>query len=140
MSLADTNILVAATVAHAPGHLRARSALDNLSATSVMSVSRQIMREYVAVLTRPQVWGAPVSVREAMHRVETVTRGFAVLDDAPEVWKGLRDLSRQAPFGGKQVHDANIVATMLAYGETRLLTYNAKDFRRFEPLIEIIEP
>jgi hypothetical protein len=32
------------------------------------------------------------------------------------------------------VHDANIVATMLAYGEDR------SDFRRFEPGIEIVEP
>lgn len=27
-------------------------------------------------------------------------------------------------FGGRQVHDANIVATMLANGERRLLTFN----------------
>jgi hypothetical protein len=38
------------------------------------------------------------------------------------------------------VHDANIVATMLAYGESRLLTANRGDFSRFEPRIEIVEP
>ena len=98
------------------------------------------MREYVAVLTRPQAWEDPVTVAEAMSRVERATRGFATLDDAPQVWAGLRALSKLAVFGGKQVHDANIVATMLAYGVRRLLTFNIRDFRRFEPLIEIIEP
>ena len=45
-------------------------------------------------------------------------------------------LTRTSAFGGKQTHDANIVATMLAHGETRLLTFNAADFRRFDALIE----
>ena len=140
MSLADTNVLVRASLAHAPDHDRARTALFALAAEETMSVSRQIMREYVAVLTRPQVWGAPVTVVEAMRRVESATTGFTVLDGVPEVWARLRQLSDRAVFGGKQVHDANIVATMLVYGQRRLLTFNAKDFRRFEPLIEIITP
>jgi predicted nucleic acid-binding protein len=38
------------------------------------------------------------------------------------------------------VHDANIVATMLAHGETRLLTFNGADFRRFASLIEVVAP
>jgi predicted nucleic acid-binding protein len=38
---------------------------------------------------------------------------------------------------GRQVHDANIVATMLANGITRLLTFNVADFRRFAALISV---
>jgi predicted nucleic acid-binding protein len=49
-------------------------------------------------------------------------------------------LSREVAFGGKQLHDANIVATMLAHGETRILTFNAPDFRRFAPMIEVLTP
>ena len=49
-------------------------------------------------------------------------------------------LSRRFAFGGKQVHDANIAAAMLAHGESRLLTFNAADFRRFAPLIEVVAP
>ena len=40
--------------------------------------------------------------------------------------------------GGSQVHDANIVATMLSYGERRLLTLNASDFRRYGDRIELV--
>jgi hypothetical protein len=45
------------------------------------------------------------------------------------VWDRLMELSRPYSFGGRQVHDANIVATMLAHGERRLLTFNEADFR-----------
>jgi predicted nucleic acid-binding protein len=40
-------------------------------------------------------------------------------------------------LGGKQVHDANIVATMQAYGISALLTHNIKDFDRFREMIRI---
>ena len=39
---------------------------------------------------------------------------------------------------GRQIHDANIVATMLAHGEHRLLTFNAADFRRYGNRIELV--
>ena len=42
------------------------------------------------------------------------------------------------PTGGKQIHDANIVATMLAHGVKAILTHNRKDFIRFEEFITII--
>jgi predicted nucleic acid-binding protein len=41
------------------------------------------------------------------------------------------------PIGGKQVHDANIVATMLVYGIPCLLTHNAKDFERFGDIVTV---
>ena len=40
-------------------------------------------------------------------------------------------------IGGKQVHDANIVATMLAYGIPCLLAHNTKDFELFNGIIKI---
>ena len=42
------------------------------------------------------------------------------------------------PTLGKQVHDANIVATMLAHGIDMLLTLNVDDFKRFEDKITLI--
>jgi predicted nucleic acid-binding protein len=38
---------------------------------------------------------------------------------------------------GKQVHDANIVATMLVHGVDTLVTINTDDFTRFEKLLRI---
>ena len=50
----------------------------------------------------------------------------------------LESLCRVVPLAGKQVHDANIVATMLAHGRRRLATFNVKDFIRFGDRIEIV--
>jgi len=44
----------------------------------------------------------------------------------------------QITIGGKQVHDANIVATMLVYGIPQLLTHNPSDFARFSGLISVL--
>ncbi len=38
------------------------------------------------------------------------------------------------------MYDAHIVATMLAYGERQLLTFNGADFRRFRSVIDIVVP
>jgi hypothetical protein len=56
------------------------------------------------------------------------------------VWVRLASLSRGFSFGGRQVHDANIVATMPAHGETGLPTFNDSDFRRSSSVIEIVAP
>ena len=40
---------------------------------------------------------------------------------------------------GKQIHDANLVATALASGIARLVTANVEDFRCFTPEMEIVD-
>ena len=39
---------------------------------------------------------------------------------------------------GKQVHDANLVATMLAHGIGTVVTQNVEDFARFERHVSLI--
>ena len=56
------------------------------------------------------------------------------------MWEQLIMLSRRYSFAGRQVHDANIVATMLAHGERRILTFNGADFWCFARLIEVAAP
>ena len=104
------------------------------------TISRQILREYVSVMTRPQVWGKPLTLRQAMADAAGFIRKFRLLEDGPLVWHQFISLSRNHAFAGRQVHDANIVATMLAHGERRMLTFNDADFRRFAGLIEIEIP
>jgi predicted nucleic acid-binding protein len=140
VSFVDTNVLVYATATSAPFHDRARAALVRLAADEPLSISRQILREYVAVMTRPQTWGRALGLGEAMTDAAVFERRFTILEDGLPVWDQLMDLSRRYSFGGRQVHDANVVATMLAHGERRLLTFNEADFRRFAPLIEIVTP
>lgn len=140
MSVVDTNVLVQSTIAAAPEHLRARAGLARLRAQGRVAVPRQVLREYLAVTTRPQSWSRALTLADAVTDINGFIRRFAILEDGQAVWDQLMRLTRSFAFGGKQVHDANIVATMLAHGESRLLTFNEADFRRFGTLIEVVVP
>ena len=62
----DTNILVFANTATAPFHAEAQAALLSLATPGVeLWISRQVLREYLATLSRPQSFTAPVPVADA---------------------------------------------------------------------------
>ncbi len=61
---------------------------------------------------------------------------FQVADDTAAVTEHLIKLLENHKIGGKQVHDANIVATMQAYDIPCLLTHNIKDFKRIGEVIK----
>ncbi len=138
-AIVDTNVLVYASESRAPLHAVARRALQDLhDAGVVLWISRQIIREYLSTLTRPQLWGNPLPIAILGAEVQRLERLFRVAEDGPEVTARLLALMRQIPVGGKQVHDANIVATMQAHGIRRLLTHNTADFARFAGLITVV--
>ncbi len=103
-----------------------------------LRISRQVLREYLAVVTRPQAWAAPLAMAVALDDIERMLHDFEILEDGPRVTETLIALCRDVPVGGRQVHDANIVATMLAHGERRLLTFNTADFRRYGHRIALV--
>ncbi len=133
----DTNVLVAAR-AKVPDRQVAVDALSRERRTEVLRISRQVIREYLAVVTRPQTWASPLPMAEALLDVDRYASAFEILEDGQTVMDLLASLCREVPVAGKQVHDANIVATMLAHGERRLLTFNVKDFRRFGHRVELV--
>ena len=126
--------------ANSAEHVRARAAISRMTLDEPVAVTRQVLREYLAATTRPQSWSRALTLAEATADTVSFMQRFTVLDDGPQVWNRLMVLSQRFTFGGKKVHDANIVATMLAHGETRLLTFNVADFRRFDTLIEVVAP
>lgn len=64
----DTNVLVEAKVSDAPNHELATTILDRAQADGEsISISRQILREYLASLTRPQSWHMPLSMEEVLR-------------------------------------------------------------------------
>jgi predicted nucleic acid-binding protein len=137
----DTNVLIYATRPSSSFHEWAKSALAAAVASEPrIAISRQVLREYLAVVTRPGGRSEALSMADALADVARFSSSFDVLEDGPEVAARLVELCRTVRLAGRQVHDANIVATMLAHGEHRLLTMNQSDFRRFEPRIELVEP
>ena len=136
----DTNFLVNSYMLEAPDHDIARASLElAFRDGEPLRISRQIIREYLAVVTRPQTWQAPVPREVALEDIESLIGSFEVLEDGPAVTDRLISLCREVAVGGRQIHDANIVATMLAYGERRLLTFNITDFRRYGDRIKLVD-
>ena len=136
----DTNVLVNSRVPGAPHHDAARAGLERaFRDPEPLRVSRQVIREYLAVVTRPQTWPVAITREEALEDVSRLIRTFQVLEDGSAVTELLIELCRDIPAGGRQIHDANIVATMLARGEGRLLTFNTADFRRYSELIQLVD-
>lgn len=139
MVFIDTNVLIYATATSAPEHATATAALRELDATGrALWISRQVIREFMAALSRPQPFAGPLPAADLVRRAELWEARFQVADDNADVSARLKSLVRQVRVGGKQMHDANLVATMLANGIAQLLTHNVEDFRRFEPLIEVL--
>jgi len=135
----DTNVLINSRVAHTPHHDVARAGLERaFQDPEPLRISRQVIREYLAVITRPQTWPIAITREEALDDVNGLVRTFEILEDGPAVTEILVALCHEIPSGGRQIHDANIVATMLAYGERRLLTFNTADFRRYGDHIELV--
>lgn len=62
----DTNVLVVARAANAPGHDAALATLAAMRREEPLRVSRQVLREYLAVVTRPQTWASPLPMPDAL--------------------------------------------------------------------------
>ena len=75
---------------------------------------------------------------EALLDASRFVAAFDVLEDGQAVTDMLATLCRDVRVAGRQVHDANIVATMLAHGERRLATFNTKDFRRYGQRLQLV--
>jgi toxin-antitoxin system PIN domain toxin len=134
----DTNVLVAASVSAHPSHGVATAYLDRLAKEgAVACISGQVCREFLVVLTRQPVEGRAFSVAEALDAIEAWRGACAVLEEDYLVLDTLLSLVRKHDVKGKQIHDANIVATMRAHAVSRLATFNADDFSRFEPDVAV---
>ena len=133
----DTNVLVYANVNEAPQHQAALAAIDQARKDGrVLWISRQVLREYLVTLTRPQAF-QDVPLITVLEQVQLFQNHFEIADDTDTVTDQLMQLMDDIPIGGKQVHDANIVATMLAHDIPALLTHNGKDFERFADRIAV---
>ena len=71
-------------------------------------------------------------------QVRAFQDSFYVLHSSPGVLDHLLQLAERVQVAGKQIHDANIVATMLAYDISDLLTHNTADFVRHSDWITAI--
>jgi predicted nucleic acid-binding protein len=132
----DTNVLLAAVTPSRRLHDAAIRMLDETSTRAF--VNNQVLREFLVVSTRPtDVNGLGLDCIHAARNVEVFLKRTRLLPEDVEVAAHLRDFVRRGLCSGKQIHDANIAATMLAHGVRTLITGNPTHFQRFADLIVV---
>jgi predicted nucleic acid-binding protein len=134
----DTNILIYATDDESPFHAKSLGILKKLMTDGInFAIGPQIIREYLAVLTRGLSPDHPTR-SAALHNVRKFIETFTLLNENSETVARLQTIMENVSIGGKQIHDANIVAVMQANGVKRLLTHNLDDFKKFDQAIDIL--
>ena len=82
----DTNILVYATRRSSLNHGPSRAALLAAHRDGTpLHLSRQVIREYLAVVTRPQAGAVPFTMEKALTRAQLFTGAMTMLEDGAAV-------------------------------------------------------
>jgi len=98
-----------------------------------------VLREYLVVATRSAtVNGLGLSLPDALGNVQAIRERTTLLAEDPAVAGRLLALLADTGCAGLQVHDANLVATMLVHGVGAVVTMNLADFARFERHVDLI--
>ena len=139
-AMLDTNVILSATDEGRAEHRSAMGIFSDWAARGTsLYVSGQIMREYLAVATRPvDKNGLGLKQADAVANVRAFSARANLLPEDSKVADCLLGLLDEVPCAGKQVHDANVVATMLVHGIDSLVTMNLADFTRFEHHIRLV--
>jgi predicted nucleic acid-binding protein len=138
--LADTGILLRLTDPADPQHGVVDHAIRVLRGRGDgLTIAAQNAAELWNVCTRPATarggWG--LTLAEADRRLKVIEAGFSLLTELPTAYAIWRSLIVAHAVQGRQVHDARLVALMMAHGITHVLTLNAGDFARFPGIVEI---
>jgi predicted nucleic acid-binding protein len=135
----DTNILIYASDSHSPWHQPSKEKIRKLLGEGFrLFISPQVLREYVSVASRSTGTEKPAPWDMILKNYENFQRYFTLIAEDRDTVNELRQLLSKIPAAGKQVHDANIVATMLAHRIPCLLTNNTGDFSRYSQLVTVI--
>lgn len=137
--LVDTNVLLRSAQPSHPMHADAVRAVGALLARGeVLSVIPQNIIEYWAVATRPsEANGLGLNVSETAAEVSRLKTIFQILPDTPAIFAEWEVLVTRHGVKGKEVHDARIVAAMLAHKVQNLLTFNTDDFKRYTEITSV---
>lgn len=135
----DTTILLAATDESRAAHSTATRFLDQDPRRHALTP--QIIREYVAVATRPlDANGLGLPGADACSNIGQLLEDMTLLPEDLGSVGVLMELVTPGSATGKQVHDANIVAVALAHRASAIVTDNTRHFVRFAELIAIEAP
>ncbi len=130
----DTNILVYLANESSEFHHRTLIKFQHLAASHHLFVSRQIIREYAVIMTRPGILEFPLTPDEVVEDIEQWKSSFEIVNETEDVTDKLMFLIKKYDLKGKRIHDANIVATMLVHRISLVFTANEGDFKKFDEI------
>lgn len=137
--LVDTNVLLRLINSHDSQYTQAQNAIVRLLQQNVeLNIVPQNLFEFWVVATRPvNVNGLGLTVEEATHEMALLKQLFAIKTSSPSVLTAWENLVVKYQVKGKQGHDARLVAAMITYKITYLLTFNVEDFTRFSEIVAV---
>lgn len=99
----------------------------------------QNIAEFWNVCTRPvDKNGLGLTPQQAEKQLNGLDSFLTILHDTPIVYTQWRKLILQYEVKGIQVYDARIAAAMHVHGLSRLLTYNPRDFKRYQGITPVL--
>ena len=137
--LLDTNILIRLDDLSSAQRPSARRALELLAkGGGHLNTVPQVFYEYWVVATRAtERNGLGFSIEEAGQMVKQLSTLFPVLRDERGIMDRWSDLVVDYQCQGKVAHDARLVAAMERHGISNMLTFNNRDFERFDTIVAV---
>lgn len=137
-ALVDTNILLEATDERRRHHADAVALLE---AAASLTLSAQVIREYLVVATRPVTAnGLGMTMVDALANIREFRRSVRLLAEERPVLPAFLALLERVPCTGTRVHDAHIVATALVHRVPTIVSLNPDDFTAFGSEVSILTP
>ena len=129
----DANILLRCAEPLHPAYKKAEKAIARLLAEGhQFVVFPQVLIEFWVVATRPvKSNGLGLSFEHAQVQLEFIKTAFTLSPNVPATYWIWEELVRRHRVLGKNAHDAHIVAAMLMFEVSHILTFDLADFRRF---------
>lgn len=137
--LLDTNVLLRMSDSSSPmNFIAAQAATKLLEQNHQLFITSQTIIEFWVVASRPpNVNGLGWNIERTQNEVEQILNQFPQLQEIPSIFPHWLDLVTRYQLNGKRVHDARLVAVMLAHNVTHLLTFNPNDFQVIQEIMVI---
>ena len=139
--LLDTNIFLRLANVADDQHAVTRAAVQSLAAAgNQLCYVPQCAYEYFAVATRPlDANGLGYEPYAVAAEISAWRERFESLPDDDSLYSVWLMLLGRFPVRGKKSHDARLAAAMIRHDVPRILTFNVKDFRRYDDLA-VLDP
>jgi len=141
--LLDTVTLLLCFHRSDPRSASARLSIKKIEARGIRpEIAMQGIAEFWNGSTRPSTvrGGFGLDLRTAKNRLRYLERRFDVLFETRKSLDILREMLTSRSISGKSVHDARLVAVMLAEDVDVIVTLNVKDFVRYRDVISVLHP